>query len=169
MKCFINDCSKLTTGNSKYCPEHAKIARQNWIAKINESKDARENKLAEFDTLFAKADKAGKLAASQRVPVPMVVQEHSNCLDDSSPVRQSWMVEGGVCGFAWIHIYPGNSPIANYAKKNWGAGSAYHGGVNIWVSDYGQSMTRKEAYAQAFAKTLYEAGYDKVYAMSRMD
>ena len=40
--------------------------------------------------------------------------------------------------------------------------------VEIWVGEFNQSVTRKEAYAQAFAEVLREAGVT-AYASSRKD
>lgn len=118
--------------------------------------------------LFKKADAAGRTAATTVVPTPMTVVRHANVLDDASPVAQRWVVPDGVCGFAWVTIRPGTSAAARYAKAALGARKGYHGGMEIWVSDYSQSMTRKEAYARAFANVLTAAGVT-AYAGSRMD
>jgi hypothetical protein len=100
----------------------------------------------------------------------MIVEEHTNMMDDNSPVKKQYFVEGGVCGFAWVSIYPGNSPFANWLKKTERARKdSYAGGVSIWVSEYGQSMERKEAFASAFANSLRESGIEKAYSRSRMD
>ena len=119
--------------------------------------------------LFEKADAAGKAAAEAAVPTPMVVVTLANPFDETSPVTHRYPpVMDGVCGFAWITITPGSSKAANFAKTFYRATKAYRGGVQIWVSAYGQSMTRKEAYATAFAAVL-AAGGVKAYAGSRMD
>ena len=124
--------------------------------------------MSEYSKLYNSANDAGRAAAEKRVPTAMVVSEHASPLDDSSPVAKQWLVPEGVCGFAWINIKPGNSPFANWLKKEKLARKAYAGGVEIWVSAYGQSMERKEAYANAFATVLSFAGI-KAYAGSRMD
>jgi hypothetical protein len=120
--------------------------------------------------LYAKADAAGKAAAAARVPVPMVVVQRANPLNDASPVVKRYApVMGGVCGFAWVIVRPGNSAFANYLKKRGLARpDSYAGGVNLWVGDYGQSMEKKEAYAGAFADVLQDAGL-RAYSNSRMD
>lgn len=112
----------------------------------------------QFQNLYLKAAQAGAIAADQCVPEPMYV-----C--DGSVV---YKVEQGVCGFAWVNVRPGNSPFANWLKKNKLAGKAYHGGVDIWVGGYGQCMAKKEAHAYAMAEVLREAGI-KAYANSRLD
>ena len=119
--------------------------------------------------LYIKAELAGIEAANKAVPVPMIVEQRANPLDDKSPIIARYApVMDGVCGFAWVEIHPGNSAFANYLKKTGKAGKHYRGGVAIWISRYNQSMTRKEPHAHAMAKVLSEAGI-KAYPASRMD
>lgn len=119
--------------------------------------------------LFLLADKAGKEAVAKLKVTPMVVQQHTNPMDDNSPVKQQWFIEDGVCGFAWVNIKPANSKFANWMKKmGYGRTDSYYGGLSYWIGDYGQSMQKKEAYANAFAGVLQEYGI-KAYASSRMD
>ena len=119
--------------------------------------------------VFHRAHEAGLKAAAEIVPVPMHVVVRANPLDDSSPVVKRYApVLDGVCGFAWVTIHPGTSPAARYAKKMLGVKAAYGGGTQIWVSAYNQSMTRKSAYASAFAAVLSAAGIT-AYAGERMD
>ena len=124
-----------------------------------------------FKKLYEKADNAGRNAAYRSVPTPMIVGTAKNLfdteLDYSKPVE---VVNDGVCGFAWINFSPGTSRLAKWLKKNKLARKDdYYGGVTIWVSDYNQSMQRKEAYANAFAKVFIDFGYERTYSMSRMD
>jgi hypothetical protein len=122
-----------------------------------------------FANLIAAAEKAGLLAGKTVGVQPMVVQQHASPFDDNSPVEKEWIVEGGPCGFAWVNIKPGTSAFAKYLKETGKARSdSYYGGVTVWVGAFGQSMTRKEAYARAYAGVLQTAGY-KAYANSRMD
>ena len=76
----------------------------------------------------------------------------------------------GMCGFAWVNISPARGKFVNYLKKIGKGHKSYHGGWDYWVSsqELGQSITRKEAYAQAFAKVLKEWGIN-CYASSRLD
>jgi len=122
----------------------------------------------DFQALYNSADRAGQAAAEKMVPQAMVVSQHADVLSDASPVVKQWYVPDGVCGFAWVKVMPGNSPFANWLKKQKLARKAYGGGVDIWVSAYGQSMQKKEAYAHAFASVVSEAGF-KAYSGSRMD
>jgi hypothetical protein len=120
-----------------------------------------------FAELYRTADAAGKAAAEACRPAPMIVGTAvglSNKIDESKP---QYFVPDGVCGFAWIQ-FPGNTAFGKWAKAQKLARPAYPKGLSIWVSDYGQSIQLKEAYAWAFARVLQEAGI-KAYSGSRMD
>jgi hypothetical protein len=126
--------------------------------------------LMNFRELYDKAHAAGMAAGAACKPVAMVVGHAASPLgggiDYSKPV---YHVPDGPCGFAWVTVKPGNCRLANWLKKAGLARKAYGGGVAVWVSEFGQSMARKEAYARAFAKVLNTAGFSRVYAESRMD
>lgn len=123
----------------------------------------------ECRALWNKAYEEGMKAGQAHRPIPMVVQQHSNMLDDNSPVKESWFVEGGVCGFAWVVVKPGTSSFARWAKREKDAKRAYYGGIQVlWVSEFGQSYERKVAFARKFAEVLREGGV-KAYSESRLD
>ena len=121
-----------------------------------------------FSELYKKAHAAGVHAADGHTPTPMLVGEPTTLfgseLNYAKPVHY---VPQGVCGFAWVN-FKGNTAWGKWAKKFKVAKPAYGGGLQIWVSLYGQSMEKKEAYAHAFAKVLNEAGV-QAYPGSRMD
>ena len=52
-----------------------------------------------FELIYSKARLAGLEAGNKADVMLMIVEEHANMLDDSSPVKKSYFVEGGVCGF----------------------------------------------------------------------
>lgn len=137
-------------------------------AKPLKGKKAKE---AAFQAALEKAEEAGRAAAAARVPVPMLVVERENPLDDSSPVKRAYApVMGGVCGFAWVSMKPANKPFANWLKKQRRVRPAYYGGLELSVSGYGQSMEKKEAYAYAMAESLQKSFPEmSFYANSRMD
>jgi len=109
--------------------------------------------------IIAAAEAAGMAAGNACEPATMIVNGAS----------KQYIVHEGCCGFAWVNIKPGNSRIANYLKKSGKARSSYHGGIDVWVSEFGQSMARKEDYAGAYARVLRDNGIDRAYSMSRMD
>ena len=167
-RCAKEGCGKAATGKSKYCPECAAIARQKWLEMIRGKVEEKAGREDGFEKLLADAIAAGKAAAEAKVPVPMVVEQHANQLNDNSPVQQRWVVEGGVCGFAWVNIKPGTCSFARFLAKRKLASKGYYGGMEYHVGGYGQSMERKEAFARGFAGVLCAAGI-KAYVESRMD
>ena len=124
---------------------------------------------AEAQALFNKAHAAGMAAGEAVRPVPMQVVQRLHPLDDSSPVVKVYEpVMDGVCGFAWVNIRPGNSSFANWLRKQGKGHKGYYGGWEYWVGAFNQSLERKMAYADAFARILEEAGI-QAYPGSRMD
>lgn len=113
----------------------------------------------DFHDLFRQAELAG-IAAGQAVsPTPMLINGYDP-------------IEGGVCGFAWVNFKMKSGLARKLGRFLWennlGRKDEYYGGLTIWISDHGQSMTRKEAHASALAKVLQEAGIE-AYSASRMD
>ena len=125
-----------------------------------------------FQILLNEARIAGIKAVVEITPqiMPMIVSEHANVADDRSPVVYSYPpIADGVCGFGWILIKPANSPFANWClKQGIGRRSQYERGFVINVSDFRQSLLKKEAYAHAFAAVLSAAGI-RAYGCSRID
>lgn len=143
MYCKIKNCNVSTSGKSKYCKGHKRVARQKWLETVQRDADDRRALAARFHTAFTEAYEAGVAAGSACVPEPMHIVGYE-------PISE------GVCGFAWVTIRPGNCKAANYAKKTFGYRPAYGGGVSYWVSEYGQSYERKIAFARAYADVLRE-------------
>jgi hypothetical protein len=160
---YIQDC-KTEREKEFAVTEYASLRE-----KIAAEKKARVAKYAKFEEAFNEANKAGFAAGEFSKPTPMIVSEHASPMDDSSPVKKQWFVGEGACGFAWVNISPGNSPFANWLKKNKHASKAYHGGVDIWISAHGQSVERKEAHARKMAEVLKEKLGVNAYAGSRLD
>ena len=111
--------------------------------------------------LLEDAHTAGIKAGEEIIPTPMVVTNEDLSFVD--------VVNDGLCGFAWINIKPARGSFVNYLKTfEVGSVNTYSGGYEIWVSHFGQSVTRKEAYAKAFAKVLRDYGINAIYG-SRLD
>jgi hypothetical protein len=117
-----------------------------------------------FQTLHERAHDAGMKAGTESSPTPMTVQEADL---SGNPIGKTWYVSEGACGFAWIR-FKGNTAWGKWAKAQGIATPAYPKGLQIWVSEFNQSVTRKEAYANAYAKVLCGAGIE-AYADSRLD
>ena len=125
----------------------------------------------DFREIYDACDVAGKANVEGFTPDTMIVQQHENMADDNSSVVKEYVVPDGPCGFAWVNIKPGNNAFCRWLKANdLGRTDSYYGGVTVWVSDYNQSMQKKEKYADGFVNKLKELMPNlKAYSMSRMD
>jgi hypothetical protein len=113
-----------------------------------------------WDADLAAAYAAGVAAANAIEVVPMTVVGRD---------RTYW-VEGGVCGFARVEVRPRNTAFARWLVQYAGwMSSDYHKCVYMNISDYGQSMERKEVFAQAFADRLTRLGHERVTYTSTID
>ena len=127
-----------------------------------------------YAALIRKAEAAAHQAGLDAVPTPMVVQQHSNVLNDTSPVVKEWYVGEGACGFGWVVIRPATSGLVRYLREHGIGNKNYYGGWQVWsraVDHRGyqtQSITRNYAWAQAYARVLKDAGFE-AHASSRMD
>jgi hypothetical protein len=117
--------------------------------KIRAEKAARMSRYADFQDIVDKAYQAGIEAGKNAMPIPMYV------IDQGIPIDR---IDDGACGFAWITVRPANSSFAIWAKKQGLMRPMYGGGVTYWVSQFGQSVDRKAAFAGAYAKVLRENG-----------
>lgn len=129
-----------------------------------------------FKLICEKADKAGKEAVEKATIVPMVVGSElgfmSGKIDYSKPVEY---VADGVCGFAWVTIYPqhkGNTRLGKderYVLERCGFRKDYDKpSYSRSISDYNQSMQKKEIHARAYAEVLRQNGL-KAQGVSRID
>jgi hypothetical protein len=125
-------------------------------------------KTVNFEEIYNAARTAGLIAGNAANPAPMIVRDADVLTGQPLADGRKYIVADGVCGFAWVHV-KGNTAFGRWARKAGHARSSYHGGLDISVRDFGQSMQRKQAYASAFAKVLRENGITDAYSDSRMD
>jgi hypothetical protein len=102
---------------------------------------------------------AGLAAVEALTPEPMTVVGNG----------RSFFVEGGVCGFARVEVRPRTSAWAKWLLGAGWRSSDYFRCVTLNVSDFGQSLQRKEAYAAAFAAYLTALGYPGVSYTATID
>lgn len=114
---------------------------------------------------------------NQHQPTPMLVAQHESPLNDSSPIKQTWAVPDGVCGFAWVS-FKGTEPFAKWCKENteWLRsiglyfGNSYPTGKHLSVMHYNQSYEKKMKYAGHLAHLLVEKSIVKSsYPEGRLD
>ena len=122
---------------------------------------------AKFKALYDGMLAAGAAAAAKVTPIPMIVSQHANPLNDASPVTKSWFVADGVCGFGWVSL-KGNTAFGKWLKKNGLARPGYPSGLSISSKLMTQSLARNSAWAHGAADFL-EANGIKAYGQSRID
>lgn len=122
-----------------------------------------------FAAIYAEALNAGKVAATAVTPPTMVLGD-ADIFGKMKPNGNTYVVQEGVCGFAKVVIKPANSFFVNQLKKSGlrHVNNSYYGGAEFGISEYGQSMVRKECFAAAFAGVLQKYGIN-AYSESRMD
>ncbi len=116
----------------------------------------------EFYAIHAEAREAGQLEVVALEVEPMVVTGRG--LDGK---RTSYYVSDGVCGFAEV-VVSGTCAFGKWAKAHGLMRKHYPKGLSMWISDYNQSLQRKEAYAKAYTRVLVKHGIEAHYE-SRMD
>ncbi len=122
---------------------------------------SKENRDLVYETLYAEAVRRGQDAGEQCIPVPMVVEQHVNPLDDNSPVRRSWEVSDGVCGFAWVLFPDCRKPFVKWLLDVGHAGKRYgKPGATIWIMSHNQSMARKMAHATTMRDYFASVGIE---------
>jgi hypothetical protein len=127
----------------------------------------------EFAKVFAEAQAAGNAAFQEAKPVPIAFQ-NSGLFEEFDFNKPYNVVMEGVCGFAWVNVYVDGRSAAAKVMKQFGAKKDYYGGLQFSSYDvapaggWSQSMQRKEAACDAFAKVLRDYGF-KAYVGSRMD
>jgi len=121
-----------------------------------------------YSEIYNEARTAGLKAGGEHTPRPMVVGQAKDIASSEIDYsKKTYYVPDGVCGFAWI-IVKGNSGFGRWAKKAGYAKPTHPSGLRFWVSDFNQSMERKEAYAKAFVEVLTKHDIPAYYS-SRMD
>ena len=122
----------------------------------------------QLQEIYQQAHEHGNLAVKMAFVTPMVVQQRENPLNDDSKVVREYFINDGVCGFANVIVKPANCKFAKYLQAQGLGRKHYYGGLSMSVRDFNQSLQKKEAYAEAFAKVLNDNGIT-AYVESRMD
>lgn len=117
--------------------------------------------------IYVEAYEAG-LKAGNEVGVPKFIVGDAIGLSNEIDYSKPTFVLNGLCGFAWVTIKPARGAFVNYLKSRNVGSKGYYGGYEIWVSEFGQSVDRKQAFATAFAEVLRKYGIE-AYGASRLD
>ena len=106
------------------------------------------------------AHMAGWDAVNAYTPSVMVVRDHDG---------REWTVDSGPCGFARVEVRPRNTAWAKWLLGAGWRSSDYFKCVTLNISNFGQSLERKEVYAAAFARHLTGLGYPGVSYTATID
>jgi len=119
--------------------------------------------------LFESAHEAGLKAGREVGVTPMVVGSPTELFGNEIDWNKStYHVSDGVCGFAGVIIKPARGKFVSLLKKMGRGWKHYYGGFYMTCREFNQSLTRKEAYCEAFERVLGEAGL-RCYVDSRLD
>lgn len=143
-----------------------------YTERVNAEKKIKAMGNKKFAIVWDMAMNSGLDAGRKCQPTPMVVSGGV----PGGEVRKDYISEG-MCGFAWVNIKNGNSKFAKWVKEmGYGRKDCYYKGVTVWAPrEFGQSVARKEAWADAMADTLNsiwtsDMGVEvKAWAGSRLD
>jgi hypothetical protein len=118
--------------------------------------------------IYVEAYEAGLLAGKDADTPKFVVGSPTTPLGNDIDFNKKTYILDGLCGFAWVTISPARGAFVNYLKSREVGSKGYYGGYEIWVKEFGQSVDRKSAFAQAFAEVLNKYGIT-AYTGSRLD
>jgi hypothetical protein len=118
--------------------------------------------------IYSEAYEAGLLAGKDTDTPKFVVGSPTTPLGSDIDFKKKTYILDGLCGFAWVNISPARGAFVNWLKAQGIGSKGYYGGYEIWVREFGQSVDRKYAFAQAFAEVLGKYGIE-ASAGSRLD
>jgi hypothetical protein len=111
---------------------------------------------------------AAGIKAGNEVGVPKFIVGDAIGLSQEIDYSKPTYVLDGLCGFAWVDIFPARGSFVTFLKSQGIGDKNYKSGYGIWIKEFGQSVDRKYAFAQAFAEVLTKYGI-RAYAGSRLD
>jgi hypothetical protein len=127
-----------------------------------------------YDILVEASESAEQAVKACR-PTPIVVGSPTtpfgNEIDES---KETWFVEGGVCGFASVIIKPARGKFVALLKKRGIGHAGYYGGYSVSSWQFAQSIRQDQSYERACAaaagavKVLQSYGIN-AYVDARID
>ena len=117
--------------------------------------------------IYKEAHQAGLEAGKAVKTKPYLVGTAVGLSDEIDYSKKTYVLDD-LCGFAYVEISPARGAFVTYLKNHNIGYKGYYGGYQVSVREFGQSITRKEAYARAFAEVLKQYGINAGYS-SRLD
>jgi hypothetical protein len=129
--------------------------------RISFEKAERARIRAQFRNDLEDAFTVAMLAGNAANPTPMAVYNPAS--------GATHIVSDGVCGFAYVTIRPRTCKLARFAVDCGWRSNSWHKRIELSIQEFGQSLARKEAFAEAFTKRMHELGHPEVSWDSRID
>ena len=149
-------------------------AESNRIIGAYVAKQEAKAKASAYDILV-EASEAAEAAVRACRPTPIVVgtptTTFGNKIDET---KETWFIEGGVCGFASVVIKPARGKFVALLKKRGIGHAGYYGGYSVSSWEFAPSIRRDQSYERACAaaagaaKVLQSYGIN-AYVDSRID
>jgi hypothetical protein len=149
-------------------------AESNRIIGLYVAKQEAKAKASAYDILV-EASEAAEAAVKACRPTPMIVGTPTtplgNVIDET---KETWFVEGGVCGFASVIIKPARGKFVTLLKTRGVGRKSYYGGWDVSSWEFAPSIRRDQSYERACAaaagavKVLQSYGIN-AYVDARID
>ena len=125
--------------------------------------------------IYVEASEAAEAAVRACRPTPMIVGSPTTPFgNEIDETKETWFVEGGVCGFASVIIKPARGKFVTLLKSRNVGSAGYYGGWSVSSWQFAQSIRRDQSYeracaaASAAAKVLNSYGIT-AYVDARID
>jgi len=125
--------------------------------------------------ILVEASEAAEAAVKACRPTPIVVGTPTTPLGNQiDETKETWFVEGGVCGFASVIIKPARGKFVTLLKNRGIGGAHYYGGYSVSSWQFAPSIRRDQSYERACAaaagavKVLQSYGIN-AYVDARID
>lgn len=125
--------------------------------------------------IYVEAAKAAEAAVKACRPTPMIVGSPTTPFgNEIDETKETWFVEGGVCGFASVIIKPARGKFVTLLKSRNVGRKSYYAGYDVSSWEFAPSIRRDQSYeracaaASAAAKVLNSYGID-AYVDARID
>jgi hypothetical protein len=125
--------------------------------------------------ILVEASEAAEAAVKACRPTPIVVGTPTTPLGNQiDETKETWFVEGGVCGFASVIIKPARGKFVTLLKNRGIGGAHYYGGYSVSSWQFAPSIRQDQSYERACAaaagavKVLQSYGIN-AYVDARID
>lgn len=117
--------------------------------------------------IYVEASEAAEAAVRACRPTPMVVgtatTPFGNVIDET---KETWFVEGGVCGFASVVIKPARGSLVALLKQRGVGFKSYYGGWDVPSYNFAPSIRRDQSYERACAAAGAAAAVLRSYGIN---